>query len=275
MREKPPDFVFRREGGVILRLGLHSVRLVAVACQPEPSCRETVEWSTSLLFSNTKGSGFRANQNPGFISGLVCWPPVCFDKLAICQLCHYLWHVAWCWTSCMTYNVPGKNITMTSRMTPVFLVLSPPFGECVGHHFHLRKVDNNVSSIIVILVFWEIMTLGQNNRELSAAYFWISSLFLWVIRNDLAQMPNRWWFKGFSSSDLRELGFFWTGGYFSNGLRSSESTSNYVYLRTWTHLAEGGQSDQYTCSLLEKPKGRGSSSLHGALGEPLLQPTTN
>lgn len=146
MRERPPDFVCRREGGVSLRLGLHSVRLVAVACQPEPSCRETVEWSTSLLFSITKASGFRANQTPGFISGLVCWPPVCFDKLAICQLGHYLWHVAWCWTSCMTYNMPGKNITMTiwlirtSRMTPVFLVSPPSVLESVfGTIFILGK----------------------------------------------------------------------------------------------------------------------------------------
>lgn len=139
MREKPPNFVCRREGGVILRWGLPSVRLGAVACQPEPSCRQTVEWSTTLLFSNTKASGFRANQNPGLVSGLVCWPPVCFDKLAICQLCRYPWPVAWCWTFCMTYNMSGKNITMTiwlictSRMTPVsvFFVLSPSVLESV------------------------------------------------------------------------------------------------------------------------------------------------
>lgn len=83
------------------------------------------------VVSNTKASGFRANQISGFSPALVCRAPACFDKPTICQLCFYLWHANWCQTLCMTYRTWGyvkkKSLGIiicqpcTRRATSVFL----------------------------------------------------------------------------------------------------------------------------------------------------------
>lgn len=89
---------------------------------------------------------------------------------------------------------------------------------------------------------------AQNYQQCSFRFL---SLHVWVMiwcRLMTPRTPNTRWFRGFPSSDLSELELLWTDGYSLNGLRAQTNTSDNSNLETWTHLTEGGQSDQWTCS---------------------------
>lgn len=97
----------------------------------------------------------------------------------------------------------------------MFLVFMSPFciRECGGHHFDLRKNENNVLSVTVgFRIFRDDDSWTEQHRAISTVFSDFQPLSElsemishWLITS---HKPSRWQFKGFSLSDLSEPGFF-------------------------------------------------------------------
>lgn len=167
--------------------------------------------------SNTKASCFRANRSPGPVSGSVHWPPVCFYKLAICQLCSYLWHEVMTLGPLIDAKHTGVNVG--GKHPCMFCIwYSQVKSQKSKQIFLFWSVFSTITSrkCKFSLLFCVMVPFRNRSTELSAEYFWVSKLFLRVVRNDLADdvthththTTNRWRFRRFSSSDPPRMGFF-------------------------------------------------------------------